>query len=95
MISLLTLIWIDKCTQEYVSCMFQKKCEARLSWVEQFTHADLSSLSGWWGSNMDTEVLRGNIESPIGLAQVPIGAVGPLLFDGTNVQVRHCTPHSD
>lgn len=64
------------------------KCDLRRKWVEEFTGTDLSSLGGWWGPNVgnDTQILRGHIEAPIGMARIPIGIAGPLLFNGTNAK---------
>jgi hydroxymethylglutaryl-CoA reductase (NADPH) len=55
----------------------------RRRWVEQRTGASLEHTGQF---SLDTESLRGNIENPIGVAQVPVGVAGPVLVDGQYAQ---------
>ena len=51
----------------------------RRQWVEGKTGATLSHVA--LGS-LDTERMRGNIENPIGTAQIPLGVAGPIRVNG-------------
>lgn len=51
----------------------------RREWVEQRTGAQLKHIGS---GSFDTELLRGNIENPIGVAQVPLGVAGPVQICG-------------
>jgi hydroxymethylglutaryl-CoA reductase (NADPH) len=51
----------------------------RRSWIEQKTRSRLSHIGGY---SFDPGLMRGNIENPIGAAQVPMGVAGPLLVCG-------------
>ncbi len=53
----------------------------RRAWTEEKTGAPLPHIGG---AAWDTERMRGNIENPIGVAQVPLGVAGPLLVHGQN-----------
>lgn len=55
----------------------------RRAWVEERTGADLKHVGS---ASFDTELLRGNIENPIGVAQVPMGVAGPVLVHGRHAQ---------
>jgi hydroxymethylglutaryl-CoA reductase (NADPH) len=55
----------------------------RRAWVEKRTGAQLHHVGS---ASFDTEVLRGNIENPIGVAQVPMGVAGPVLVHGRHAQ---------
>ena len=46
----------------------------RRAWIEEKTGASLPHIGS---VSFDTEELRGNIENPIGAAQVPMGVAGP------------------
>lgn len=52
---------------------------ARRRWIEERTGAALPVV-GTLG--FPAEEMRGNIENPIGAAQVPLGLAGPLLVHG-------------
>jgi hydroxymethylglutaryl-CoA reductase (NADPH) len=51
----------------------------RRAWIEQRTGATLDHIGR---VSFDTEELRGNIENPIGAAQIPMGVAGPVLVHG-------------
>lgn len=55
----------------------------RRRWVEQKTGAALEHVGA---CSWDTEQMRGNIENPIGVAQVPMGIAGPVLVHGRYAQ---------
>jgi hydroxymethylglutaryl-CoA reductase (NADPH) len=55
----------------------------RRAWVERKTGSELPHIGkGSW----DSEMMRGNIENPIGVAQVPMGVAGPVLINGQNAK---------
>ena len=47
----------------------------RREWVERRTAATLRHVGSF---SIDSQTMRGNIENPIGAAQVPIGIAGPI-----------------
>ena len=51
----------------------------RRAWVERRTHATLRHIGV---CSFDPVEMRGNIENPIGVAQVPLGVAGPVLVRG-------------
>ncbi len=51
----------------------------RREWVQRKTGADLEHIGK---VSYDPELMRGNIENPIGVAQVPMGIAGPVLVHG-------------
>ncbi|HWF11177.1 MAG TPA: hydroxymethylglutaryl-CoA reductase [Bryobacteraceae bacterium] len=55
----------------------------RRGWVERKTGADLQHIGSL---SWDSELMRGNIENPIGVAQVPMGVAGPVLIQGQNAR---------
>ena len=55
----------------------------RRRWIEERTGARLAHAGS---STVPAEELRGNIENPIGHAQVPLGLAGPLLVQGEHAQ---------
>ncbi|CAH1793649.1 unnamed protein product [Owenia fusiformis] len=63
-------------------------CNERRKWVEAYIQRPLYHIRDWWGKSSDatTESLKGHIENPIGLAKIPIGIAGPLMFNGENAQ---------
>jgi hydroxymethylglutaryl-CoA reductase (NADPH) len=61
----------------------------RRQWLEaktgcRFMHVGAHSVAG--------EDMRGNIENPIGTAQIPLGVAGPLLVKGTHAQGQFYVP---
>lgn len=57
----------------------RERVARRRGWLEKRTGATLHHTGSF---SIDSETMRGNIENPIGVAQVPMGAVGPLLVRG-------------
>ncbi|MCU1330224.1 MAG: hypothetical protein JWN34_5594 [Bryobacterales bacterium] len=55
----------------------------RRAWVSNKTGASLDHTGA---VSYDTEVWRGNIENPIGVAQVPCGVAGPILVHGQHAK---------
>jgi hydroxymethylglutaryl-CoA reductase (NADPH) len=55
----------------------------RRAWIEEKTGASLKHIGS---VSFDTEELRGNIENPIGAAQVPMGVAGPVLVHGRHAR---------
>ena len=53
--------------------------EARRRWIEERTGQPLTQVGGFC---FPAEEMRGNIENPIGAAQVPLGVAGPLHVRG-------------
>jgi hydroxymethylglutaryl-CoA reductase (NADPH) len=51
----------------------------RRAWVERQTGVALRHVGA---ASLPTESLRGNVENPVGAAQVPLGVAGPLLIHG-------------
>ena len=51
----------------------------RRAWLERKTGA---SLDHFGACSFDSELMRGNIENPVGVAQVPLGVAGPVLIRG-------------
>ncbi len=47
----------------------------RRAWVEERTGAALRHVGSY---SIDSEEMRGNIENPVGVAQIPIGVAGPI-----------------
>ncbi|HYU35576.1 MAG TPA: hydroxymethylglutaryl-CoA reductase [Thermoanaerobaculia bacterium] len=62
---------------------------ARRRWIEERTGASLGQVGA---SVLPGEALRGNIENPIGAAQVPLGVAGPLLIHGEHAEGTFYVP---
>ncbi len=56
---------------------------ARRRWIEERTGAALAHVGT---HSVDSRVMRGNIENPIGAVQVPLGLAGPLLVEGEHAR---------
>ena len=54
---------------------------ARREWLEERIGLRFGHISSF---SIQSEQMRGNIENPIGAAQVPLGLAGPLLIHGTH-----------
>jgi hydroxymethylglutaryl-CoA reductase (NADPH) len=57
--------------------------KARQNFVEQETGVKLDHVKA---SSFDPAILEGNVENPIGVAQVPIGLAGPILINGEHAR---------
>jgi hydroxymethylglutaryl-CoA reductase (NADPH) len=51
----------------------------RRAWMEERCDTSLSHIGA---CSFDPELMRGNIENPIGVAQIPLGVAGPVLING-------------
>src|SRR6266545_1299874 len=60
-----------------------ERVSRRRAWIEEKTGVSLRHIGA---VSFDTEELRGNIENPIGAAQVPMGVAGPVLVHGQHAQ---------
>lgn len=60
-----------------------ERVERRRAWTEKKTGTVLRHIGG---ARWDTEQMRGNIENPIGVAQVPMGVAGPVLIRGQHAR---------
>ena len=56
---------------------------ARRKWIEEKTGTDFVHIASY---SVPGEQMRGNIENPIGTAQMPLGVAGPLLVHGTHAK---------
>jgi hydroxymethylglutaryl-CoA reductase (NADPH) len=61
----------------------QPYVERRRKWLEQKTGCQLSHIGA---HSIPGPEMRGNIENPVGAAQMPLGVAGPLLINGTDAQ---------
>jgi hydroxymethylglutaryl-CoA reductase (NADPH) len=62
---------------------------ARREFAREQTGASLENVGAY---SFDPAILSGNVESYIGVAQVPIGLAGPLLVDGEHAQGEFYVP---
>jgi hydroxymethylglutaryl-CoA reductase (NADPH) len=63
--------------------------ERRRKWLEQKTGCRLNHVGA---HSIQSDEMRGNIENPIGAAQMPLGVAGPLLINGTDAQGSFYVP---
>ncbi|HKG79791.1 MAG TPA: hydroxymethylglutaryl-CoA reductase [Pyrinomonadaceae bacterium] len=61
----------------------QPYVERRRKWLEQKTGCRLNHVGA---HSIPGDDMRGNIENPVGAAQMPLGVAGPLLINGTDAQ---------
>ena len=61
----------------------QPYVQRRRQWLEQKTGCRLVHIGA---HSIPTDEMRGNIENPVGTAQMPLGVAGPLLINGTNAR---------
>ncbi|MFZ0429752.1 MAG: hydroxymethylglutaryl-CoA reductase [Acidobacteriota bacterium] len=67
----------------------QDRVARRRHWVEERTGATLRHVGSF---SVDSLTMRGNIENPIGVAQVPIGVAGPVLVRGLHANGTFYVP---
>lgn len=63
--------------------------DRRREWVEEKTGCRLTHVGAY---SIPSEEMRGNIENPIGAAQMPLGIAGPLLINGTHARGAFYVP---
>ncbi|MDA1013416.1 MAG: hydroxymethylglutaryl-CoA reductase [Planctomycetota bacterium] len=63
--------------------------DKRREWVEERTGCQLDHVAA---CSLDTDLLRGNIENPIGTIQMPLGVVGPLKVNGQHADGEFYVP---
>jgi len=61
----------------------QPYVQRRRQWLEQKTGCRLTHIGA---HSIPSDEMRGNVENPVGAAQMPLGIAGPLLIKGTNAQ---------
>lgn len=66
-------------------------CDTRRAWVEARTDTNLRHL-GQWLEDVDTKVMEGNIEMPMGLVKLPVACVGPLIVHGEHAEGEFIGP---
>ncbi len=67
----------------------KKDVDRRRKWVEEKTDCCLAHVSTY---SIPSEEMRGNIENPIGVAQMPLGVAGPLLVKGAHARGTFYVP---
>src|SRR3984885_4374902 len=66
-----------------------KAAEDRRQFLQDHTGGELEHVTSY---SFDPSILPGNIESFVGVAQVPLGVAGPLLVDGEHAQGEFFVP---
>jgi hydroxymethylglutaryl-CoA reductase (NADPH) len=61
----------------------QPYVQQQRQWLEQKTGCRLTHIAA---HSIPGDEMRGNIENPVGTAQMPLGVAGPLLIHGTDAQ---------
>jgi hydroxymethylglutaryl-CoA reductase (NADPH) len=61
----------------------QPYVQRRREWLEQKTGCRLMHIGAY---SIPGDEMRGNIENPVGTAQMPLGVAGPLLINGADAQ---------
>jgi len=61
----------------------QPYVQRRRQWLEQKTGCRLAHIGA---HSIPGDEMRGNVENPVGAAQMPLGVAGPLLIHGTDAQ---------
>jgi hydroxymethylglutaryl-CoA reductase (NADPH) len=67
----------------------RSQVDQRRSWVEDETGAALGHVGAF---TVPSEAMRGNVENPVGAAQVPLGVAGPLRVRGEHAQGTFYVP---
>jgi hydroxymethylglutaryl-CoA reductase (NADPH) len=80
---------MDKIPYDKTADHSRAMAEKRLDFLKQQTQADLSHIAQF---DFDPALTQGNIENFIGVAQVPLGLVGPLLIHGEFAQGHFYVP---
>src|SRR5262245_35329731 len=66
-----------------------EEIERRRRWVEERTGCRLHHIGAY---SIPGEAMRGNVENPVGAAQVPLGMAGPLLVHGEHARGEFYVP---
>src|SRR5881227_476124 len=61
----------------------------RRAWVEEKTGAGLRHVAA---CSIPSEEMRGNVENPVGAAQMPLGVAGPLVVKGRHARGTFYVP---
>lgn len=69
---------------------YARECvESRRAWVEEKTGCSLRHVGAY---TVPSEEMRGNVENPVGAAQMPLGVAGPLVVNGEHARGRFYVP---
>lgn len=66
-----------------------EEIRSRREWTERKTSSELAHAGCF---SVPSESLRGNIENPIGMSQIPLGVAGPLLVHGSHHSGEYYVP---
>jgi hydroxymethylglutaryl-CoA reductase (NADPH) len=61
----------------------------RREWLQRKTGADLNHVGSF---SISSHEMKGNIENPVGAAQIPLGIAGPLLVNGIHASGQFYVP---
>src|SRR5213595_3295574 len=61
----------------------------RREWIEERTGCQLEHIRSY---SIPSEEMRGNVENPIGAAQMPLGVAGPLVVKGQHARGTFYVP---